>query len=244
MDRPTEFADIPDEIRAMGRAQLEWAAAPALNRLMDPERDRVTRARAELVWRDREYAEAQETSQRKFETDHQAARQGLRGKARAASDGSRGEAGEGAAQHGTGCGKSGEMGSVGGGSGGPRGDRADYRRVCEVKPYRGPPATLGSTAAASARIIVWCRDCRHQVEPDAAEQAAAREAAKAAAIARAQAQGRASSLAPLEPVAPEPFVEVPVEAEPEEPEPLEEIAPIARPVTQLPPLRMSSNSAI
>jgi hypothetical protein len=40
-----------------------------------------------------------------------------------------------------------------------------------VKPYRGPPATLGSTAAASARIIVWCRDCRHQVEPDAAELA-------------------------------------------------------------------------
>jgi Zn finger protein HypA/HybF involved in hydrogenase expression len=38
-----------------------------------------------------------------------------------------------------------------------------------VKPYRGPLATLGSTAAASARIIVWCRDCRHQVEPDAAE---------------------------------------------------------------------------
>ena len=40
-----------------------------------------------------------------------------------------------------------------------------------MKPYTGPPATFGSTAAAGARIIVWCRDCRHQVEPDAAEQA-------------------------------------------------------------------------
>jgi hypothetical protein len=75
MERPTEFADIPDEIRAMRRAQLERAATPALNSLMDAERDRVTRARAELVWRDHEYAEAQETSRRKFETDHQAARQ-------------------------------------------------------------------------------------------------------------------------------------------------------------------------
>jgi len=37
--------------------------------------------------------------------------------------------------------------------------------------HPGPPATLGSTAAAGARIIVWCRYCRHQVEPDAAEQA-------------------------------------------------------------------------
>jgi hypothetical protein len=41
-----------------------------------------------------------------------------------------------------------------------------------MKPYRGPPATLGSTAAAGARIIVWCRDCRHQVEPDAAAMVA------------------------------------------------------------------------
>ena len=34
--------------------------------------------------------------------------------------------------------------------------------------YSGPPATLGSTAAAQARLIVWCKDCRHQVEPDPA----------------------------------------------------------------------------
>ena len=37
--------------------------------------------------------------------------------------------------------------------------------------YTGPPATLGSTAAAHARLIVWCRDCRHQVEPEPAEMA-------------------------------------------------------------------------
>jgi hypothetical protein len=26
----------------------------------------------------------------------------------------------------------------------------------------GPPATLGSSTAAGVRLIVWCRDCRHQ----------------------------------------------------------------------------------
>jgi hypothetical protein len=40
-----------------------------------------------------------------------------------------------------------------------------------VKPDRGPTATLGSTAAAGARIVVWCRACDHQSEPDPAEQA-------------------------------------------------------------------------
>ena len=34
-----------------------------------------------------------------------------------------------------------------------------------------PPATLGSTAAAQARTVVWCRACRHRVEPDPAELA-------------------------------------------------------------------------
>jgi hypothetical protein len=31
--------------------------------------------------------------------------------------------------------------------------------------------TLGSAAAAGVRLIVWCRDCRHQVEPEPAELA-------------------------------------------------------------------------
>ena len=35
----------------------------------------------------------------------------------------------------------------------------------------GPPATLGSTAKVHLRLIVWCKDCRHQVEPDPAEMA-------------------------------------------------------------------------
>jgi hypothetical protein len=34
-----------------------------------------------------------------------------------------------------------------------------------------PPATLGSTAEAHARLIVWCRDCRYQVELDPAGMA-------------------------------------------------------------------------
>jgi hypothetical protein len=32
--------------------------------------------------------------------------------------------------------------------------------------------TLGNAAAARVRLIVWCRDCSHQVEPDPAETAA------------------------------------------------------------------------
>ena len=35
----------------------------------------------------------------------------------------------------------------------------------------GPPMTLGNAAAAHVRLIVWCLDCRHQVEPAAAEMA-------------------------------------------------------------------------
>ena len=41
-----------------------------------------------------------------------------------------------------------------------------WMRAATVNRYTGPPATLGSTAAAGARFIVWCRDCRHQIEPD------------------------------------------------------------------------------
>jgi hypothetical protein len=32
--------------------------------------------------------------------------------------------------------------------------------------------TLGVAAAAGVRLIVWCKECRHQVEPDPAEMAA------------------------------------------------------------------------
>ena len=31
--------------------------------------------------------------------------------------------------------------------------------------------TLGNAAAASVRLLVWCRDCGHRSEPDAAEMA-------------------------------------------------------------------------
>jgi hypothetical protein len=76
MDRPPEFADIPDEFRAMSRAQLELFATPALNRFMAPEKDRVTRARAELVWRNQEFeremsaeADTREASRQKFDDE-------------------------------------------------------------------------------------------------------------------------------------------------------------------------------
>ena len=38
-----------------------------------------------------------------------------------------------------------------------------------MKSEHGPPMTLGNAAAARVRLIVWCKDCRHQIEPDPAE---------------------------------------------------------------------------
>ena len=35
----------------------------------------------------------------------------------------------------------------------------------------GSRSTLGNAAAAGVRLIVWCRDCGHQVEPDPAKHA-------------------------------------------------------------------------
>lgn len=37
--------------------------------------------------------------------------------------------------------------------------------------YRGAPMTLGNAAAGRVRLIVWCLDCRHQVEPSPADMA-------------------------------------------------------------------------
>jgi hypothetical protein len=31
--------------------------------------------------------------------------------------------------------------------------------------------TLGAAAAAGVQLIVWCKDCQHQVEPDPTEHA-------------------------------------------------------------------------
>jgi hypothetical protein len=41
-----------------------------------------------------------------------------------------------------------------------------------MKSEPGPPMTLGATAAAQVRLIVWWKACQHQVEPDPAEMAA------------------------------------------------------------------------
>jgi len=41
-----------------------------------------------------------------------------------------------------------------------------------MKSVAGPPMTLGNAAAARVRLIVWCKECQHQVEPDPAEMAA------------------------------------------------------------------------
>jgi hypothetical protein len=45
-------------------------------------------------------------------------------------------------------------------------------RVQTLKSEPGPPMTLGSVAGAGVRLIIWCQDCSHQVEPDPEEMAA------------------------------------------------------------------------
>jgi hypothetical protein len=40
-----------------------------------------------------------------------------------------------------------------------------------MKSGPGPPMTLSAAAAAQVRLIVWCKSCQHQVEPDPAEMA-------------------------------------------------------------------------
>jgi hypothetical protein len=39
-----------------------------------------------------------------------------------------------------------------------------------IKPYRGPLPSLASSAATQEQFIVWCEDCRHQVDDDPADQ--------------------------------------------------------------------------
>jgi hypothetical protein len=34
------------------------------------------------------------------------------------------------------------------------------------------PMTLGQAAAAQVRLIVWCKGCNHQAEPDVSDQVA------------------------------------------------------------------------
>ena len=38
--------------------------------------------------------------------------------------------------------------------------------------YSGPPMTLGNAAKAGVGLIVWCRACGRQIEPDPGEMAA------------------------------------------------------------------------
>lgn len=41
-----------------------------------------------------------------------------------------------------------------------------------MKAHTELPMTLGNAAAAHVRLVVWCKDCCHQVEPDPAAMAA------------------------------------------------------------------------
>jgi hypothetical protein len=50
--------------------------------------------------------------------------------------------------------------------------RKDAQEATRMKSEPGPPMTLGSAATAGVRLIVWCWDRRHQVEPDPAKHAA------------------------------------------------------------------------
>ena len=41
-----------------------------------------------------------------------------------------------------------------------------------MKSEPGPPMTLGNAATNRVRLIVWCKACGHQTEPDVAALAA------------------------------------------------------------------------
>jgi len=43
--------------------------------------------------------------------------------------------------------------------------------IRKVKPYRGPPMTLGSAAAAKLCLMIGCKACGYRSEPEQAEQA-------------------------------------------------------------------------
>jgi hypothetical protein len=47
--------------------------------------------------------------------------------------------------------------------------RAQRDNAAPMKSEPDNPMTLGNAAAAHLRFIVWCLDCRHQVEPDHGE---------------------------------------------------------------------------
>ena len=73
MDRSREFDDIGNEYRSFTRLELEKRVLiDALGMGMDQGRGPAT-AKAEIVWRDREYAEDQENSRREFEREMSAA---------------------------------------------------------------------------------------------------------------------------------------------------------------------------
>src|SRR5215472_6260739 len=49
--------------------------------------------------------------------------------------------------------------------------RPPHQILSEMKSDTGPSMTLGNAARARVRLIVWCKACQHQVEPDPAEMA-------------------------------------------------------------------------
>jgi hypothetical protein len=52
------------------------------------------------------------------------------------------------------------------------GKRGEQTWQSALKSAPSPPMTLGNAAkAAGVHLIVWCKNCQHQVEPDPAEQA-------------------------------------------------------------------------
>jgi hypothetical protein len=46
-----------------------------------------------------------------------------------------------------------------------------YQSARLMKSPHGPPMTLGNAENSKVRLIVWCKACGHQVEPDPAEMA-------------------------------------------------------------------------
>jgi hypothetical protein len=144
-----EFASIDPSFRQMKRAQLEAVVVGVPPGLSLDYVNRVAQAKAEVVRRDREFAEEQERSRRKFEADRdsdrekhdlkmfkasgerEAARQQFEEKlSRRQMDHASALAREQLDTAGFGEGR--QNGRLGSGSGGSRGDRSDCRRSVEI----------------------------------------------------------------------------------------------------------------
>jgi hypothetical protein len=53
----------------------------------------------------------------------------------------------------------------------PRSPGRNEAAATEVKAFTGPPITLGNASVAGTQLVVWCKTCQYQADPDPGEMA-------------------------------------------------------------------------